>query len=196
MVRQEPRWLVIFDNAPDAAAIGNHLPRNSTGHILITSRDQSWRGVARPLPVAPLAREDSINFLTVRTGRTAPSDREAAKHPADELGDLPLGLEQAGAYIDATSKPIADYLRLFRGNQREMIARGEPATGYEATSLRHGRFRFNRCAINRPSQPICSTSSRPSRPKRFAANGSSRARSICQKRWRRQSTMKLNSTAS
>src|SRR5687768_6540958 len=89
--------------------------------------------MAHPLQVPPLPREDSINFLTERIGRTATSDREAANHLADELGDLPLALEQAGAYIDATSKPIADYLRLFRGKQREMIARGAPATGYEAT---------------------------------------------------------------
>lgn len=133
MAPQEARWLVIFDNATDAASIGKLLPQNSSGHILITSRDRNWRGVAHPLAVAPLAREDSINFLTERIGRTAPSDRDGANQLAEELGDLPLALEQAGAYIDATSKPIADYLRLFRGKQREMIARGQPSTGYEAT---------------------------------------------------------------
>src|SRR5262249_21758992 len=53
---------------------------------------------------------------------------------ADELGDLPLALEQAGAYIETTGKPIADYLRLFRIRPQEMIARGQPATGYEATA--------------------------------------------------------------
>ncbi|MGH9754736.1 MAG: FxSxx-COOH system tetratricopeptide repeat protein [Blastocatellia bacterium] len=133
MTRREARWLVIFDNATDAASIGKLLPQNPNGHILITSRDRNWRGVAHPLAVTPLAREDSINFLTESIGRAAPSDREAAKQLAEELGDLPLALEQAGAYIDATSKPIADYLRLFRGKQRKMIARGQPSTGYEAT---------------------------------------------------------------
>ncbi|MGH9934765.1 MAG: FxSxx-COOH system tetratricopeptide repeat protein [Blastocatellia bacterium] len=127
------RWLIIFDNAPDAPAIGKHLPRNSHGHILITSRDQSWRGVAHPLSVRPLDREDAIEFLLERTGQ---SNRDAANDLADELGDLPLALEQAGAYIETTGKPIADYLRLFRAKQREMIqlgGRGQPAPGYEAT---------------------------------------------------------------
>jgi tetratricopeptide (TPR) repeat protein len=133
MSRQEARWLVIFDNATDSASAGKLLPRNSNGHILITSRDQNWRGVAHPLPLELLPREDSIKFLTERIGRTAPSDREAANHLAQELGDLPLALEQAGAYIDAISKPIDDYLRLFRAKRREMIARGAPVTGYEAT---------------------------------------------------------------
>jgi tetratricopeptide (TPR) repeat protein len=151
MSRQEARWLLIFDNATDAASVGKLLPRNSNGHILITSRDQNWRGVAHPLQVAPLPREDSINFLTERIGRTAPSDREAANHLADELGDLPLALEQAGAYIDATSKPIADYLRLFRSKQREMIARGAPATGYEATIATTWEISFQSLRLESPA---------------------------------------------
>ncbi len=129
-LEQSSRWLVIFDNAPDAGSAPKILPRSSTGHILITSRDQNWRGLARTLPVRTLEREDAVKFLLERTGQ---SDRNAANDLADELGDLPLALEQAGAYIETTGKPIADYLRLFRGKQQEMIARGQPATGYEAT---------------------------------------------------------------
>ena len=132
-LEQSPRWLIIFDNAPGADSVSQILPRSSTGHILITSRDQSWRGVARPLSVRPLDREDAIKFLLERTGQ---SNRDAANDLAGELGDLPLALEQAGAYVETTGKPIADYLRLFRGKQREMIqlgGRGQPATGYEAT---------------------------------------------------------------
>jgi tetratricopeptide (TPR) repeat protein len=53
--------------------------------------------VARPLSVRPLAREDAIKFLLERT---AQSDRAAANDLAEELGDLPLALEQAGAYIE------------------------------------------------------------------------------------------------
>jgi hypothetical protein len=124
------RWVVIFDNAPDAKARPKILPRSSTGHILITSRDQNWRGMAHPLAVTPLVHEDAIKFMLERTGQ---SNRDAANDLADELGDLPLALEQAGAYIDAGSKTIADYLRLFRSKQKEMIARGEPSIGYEAT---------------------------------------------------------------
>jgi tetratricopeptide (TPR) repeat protein len=129
-LEQTSRWLIVFDNALDAGSAREILPRNSTGHILITSRDQNWRAIARPLPVSKLEREDAVKFLLERTGQ---SDRNAANDLADELGDLPLALEQAGAYIETTGKPIADYLRLFRDKQPEMIARGQPATGYEAT---------------------------------------------------------------
>ena len=129
-LEQTSRWLVIFDNAPDAGSAHKILPRSSTGHVLITSRDQNWRGIARPIPVSKLEREDAVNFLLERTSQ---SDRKAADDLADELGDLPLALEQAGAYIETAGKPIADYLSLFRDKQREMIKRGQPATGYEAT---------------------------------------------------------------
>src|SRR5262245_36317712 len=129
-LEQTSRWLVIFDNAPDAGSVSETLPRSSTGHVLITSRDQNWLSLARTFPVRTLERKDAVKFLLERTGQ---SDRNAANDLADELGDLPLALEQAGAYIETTGKTIADYLRLFRSKQREMIKRGQPATGYEAT---------------------------------------------------------------
>lgn len=46
---------------------------------------------------------------------------------AAELGGLPLALEQAAAYMQATSTPLAKYLRLFRVRQADLLARGEAA---------------------------------------------------------------------
>ncbi len=132
-LEQTARWLLVFDNAPDAGSVGRLMPSLSAGHILITSRDRNWGGVARPLQVRPLPREEAIEFLLERT---AQSDRAAANDLAEELGDLPLALEQAAAYIETAGKPIGDYLRLFRAKQQEMIQLGrlgQPASGYEAT---------------------------------------------------------------
>ena len=51
-------------------------------------------------------------------------------HLADTLGGLPLALEQAAAYLQATGDTLASYLALFRQRQAELLARGEPA-GYD-----------------------------------------------------------------
>ena len=43
------------------------------------------------------------------------------------LGGLPLALEQAAAYVQATGATLARYLLLFRDRQADLLARGEVA---------------------------------------------------------------------
>ena len=122
-------WLLVFDNARKAQDVREYLPQNPAGHVLITSRDPSWGGVAKPFEVEVLLREDSIKFLLERTGQ---KDESAAGKLAEQLGDLPLALEQAGAYIETNSKPLAEYLSLFEKRRAELLRRGQPV-GYPDT---------------------------------------------------------------
>jgi tetratricopeptide (TPR) repeat protein len=117
------RWLLIFDNANEPPDVQPYRPRGGGGHVLITSRNQSWRGVAQPLSVTKLPRDQAIAFLLKRTGQ---NDEAAAAKLADALGDLPLALEQAGAYIDETGRSLASYLQLFQTHQKQLLARGKP----------------------------------------------------------------------
>lgn len=116
-------WLLIFDNARRKEDLRGWLPQNRAGHVVITSRDPNWGGVAKPLEVEVLTREDAIEFLLQRTGQ---NDEAAAWPLAEELGDLPLALEQAGAFIETTGKPISEYLALFKTRHGELLQRGKP----------------------------------------------------------------------
>ena len=116
-------WLLVFDNARHADDVREYLPQNRAGHVLITSRDPIWGSVAKPLEVEELPREDSIKFLLERTGQ---EDKTAADKLAAQLGDLPLALEQAGAYIETTGKPLAEYLALFQRSKAELLGRNRP----------------------------------------------------------------------
>jgi hypothetical protein len=98
-LEHNPDWLLIFDNAQDPGEIRNYLPLGGAGHVIITSRNPLWGGVAKLLPARVFDRAESIEFLGKRTGQ---EDNKAADALADELGDLPLALEQAGAYIETT----------------------------------------------------------------------------------------------
>ena len=122
-------WLLVLDNAPGPDFVGDYLPQAPTGHVLITSRDPNWGGVARPLPVQEFPRDQSVEFLLKRTGQ---SDEEAADTLAEALGDLPLALEQVGAYIEETGITLANYLELFQVRSGELLSRGRPP-GYQAT---------------------------------------------------------------
>jgi hypothetical protein len=123
LARSRAGWLLVFDNAPDLASVEAFLPPAGPGLVLITSQSQHWpAGWAMQVPV--LEPEVAAQFLTVRTGD---GDQSAALELASELGGLPLALEQAAAYMQATSTALARYLALFRERQADLLARGEAA---------------------------------------------------------------------
>ncbi len=95
-LEQNAGWLLVFDNVPVPEDVRERLPRGQTGHVIVTSRNPNWGGVASPLSVQLWDRNESVDFLLKRTQQ---DDQEGADALADALGDLPLALEQAAAYI-------------------------------------------------------------------------------------------------
>src|SRR4029077_16619978 len=103
-------WLLVFDNAPDRGSVAPFVPPAGRGRVLITSRNQIWPpGQALDVPV--LDPQVAAEFLV---GRTGDADRRAALELAGELGGLPLALEGAAAYTQASGDSLAGYLSLFR----------------------------------------------------------------------------------
>ena len=120
-------WLLIFDNAQDPGEIRNYLPLGGAGHVIITSRNPLWGSVAKLLPARVFERAESIAFLGKRTGQ---EDKKAADALADELGDLPLALEQAGAYIETTGISLTEYQELFQSRRKELWVDESPPPDY------------------------------------------------------------------
>lgn len=101
------RWLLVFDNAGAPDEIGPLLPA-AGGHVLVTTRDDTWPSVGRAIEVDVFSRPESIEFLQ-RRGRGISFDD--ADQLADRLGDLPLVLEQVAAMQSATGTAVQEYLR-------------------------------------------------------------------------------------
>lgn len=118
-----PNWLLVFDNARKHEEIDLYLPAG--GHVIITSRNPDWRTIADPLPVGTLRPEDAVDFLHKRSGQ---HDQRASTELVEELGWLPLAVEQAAAYIEVNNKPISDYLSLFRKHRQQLLKRGQPVS--------------------------------------------------------------------
>jgi tetratricopeptide (TPR) repeat protein len=135
-LEHNPGWLLIFDNAQQPRDLHDpanperqYLPSSPTGHVIITSRNPQWGGIARSFPVKPFERPESIRFLSDRTGQR---DDRATDLLAEQLGDLPLALEQAGAYIAETpGSTIAKYLDLFQKRHAELLNHGKPLLDYK-----------------------------------------------------------------
>jgi Domain of unknown function (DUF4062)/Tetratricopeptide repeat len=122
-------WLVIFDNVPDSAAVVEFLPGAGGGHVLVTSRNSAWQGIADPIAVELLSLESAVGLLLSRSGDP---DKHAAARLAEALGRLPLALEQAAAYAGAQQLSLAEYLGLFSRRRDELLALGRPLA-YQGT---------------------------------------------------------------
>jgi hypothetical protein len=92
------------------------------GHVLITSRNPVWGGLAGKIPVDVLPRAEAVALLRRRVDGLG---EHLADRLAGELGDLPLALEQAAAYLERTGVPPAAYLDQFRTRRARMLALGE-----------------------------------------------------------------------
>jgi hypothetical protein len=113
-------WLIIFDNATNVNDIRPWLPVG-TGHVLITSRHPAWRSLATRVDVDVLSRSESVAFLDAYMPGTSP---QVAEQLAAELGDLPLALGQAAAYLESSEIPPGTYLERFRQRRGQMLSKG------------------------------------------------------------------------
>ena len=134
LARAAAGWIVVFDNVPDLAAVEAFLPPAGPGRVLVTSQSQHWPA-GWDLEVPVLGAEVAARFLVNRTGDV---DQGAALELAEELGGLPLALEQAAAYMQATGTPLVRYLPLFRARQADLLTRGEAAGHREHTAATLG----------------------------------------------------------
>jgi tetratricopeptide (TPR) repeat protein len=124
------RWLLLFDNAPDPNALRPYLPLGAAGHVLITSRNPNWRGIASGFSLAVMDPSEAVAFLAKRTGGV---DREGIALLAAALGYLPLALEQAGAYMEETGRDARSYIELVQRHRRELLGRGSRSSDYSDT---------------------------------------------------------------
>ncbi|MDF6046376.1 FxSxx-COOH system tetratricopeptide repeat protein [Streptomyces sp. JH14] len=111
-------WLLVFDNAEDIEAVRSYFPNGGPGKIIITSRNREWERVATPLSVDVFDRDESVTLLQRRARGLSADD---AGRLAEALGDLPLAVEQAGAWHAATGMPVDEYLALLEERRPEIL---------------------------------------------------------------------------
>ncbi len=135
-----PGWLLVLDNVEEMTLLQDALPTRGSGRILLTTRAQALPGVARLAQVQSLPTEEAAHFLLRRAQRLAPEAPLSAAPPeqqqdaraiAQELGGLPLALDQAGAYIEETGCALADYLTIYRQHRKAALShRGATASDH------------------------------------------------------------------
>ncbi|MFY1583824.1 FxSxx-COOH system tetratricopeptide repeat protein [Micromonospora sp. WMMD734] len=100
------RWLLIMDNADEVEGVLPYVP-DGRGHVLITSRNLQWIERAATVQVDVFKRPESIQHLMERV----PNMRaEQADRVASLLGDLPIAVTAAAAWLADTGHSVDDYL--------------------------------------------------------------------------------------
>ncbi len=142
-LQTQSEWLLVLDNAdenPDEEKgtetedkdlrVDRLLAILKGGHILLTTRVQSVANLAQNFPLEEMQPEEGAQLLLLQSNqRSSPAILESA-HAADReeaialsklLGGLPLALEQARAYIEATRCGLTGYRQLYEESRKELL---------------------------------------------------------------------------
>lgn len=115
-------WLLVLDKANNLELAREYAPRETRGHILLTTRAHAGGVGPRLIPLETLQVEDAADFLLRRAGilprgevadPVSAADRAAALELARALGGLPLALDQAGAYMEEQQCGPGEYLEAY-----------------------------------------------------------------------------------
>ncbi|MEV6303182.1 FxSxx-COOH system tetratricopeptide repeat protein [Actinoplanes sp. NPDC051861] len=123
-------WLLVLDNVESLDDITGLLGLvTGRGHVLVTTRRNlgaRWRALGmRALHLEVLERPASVRLLLELTGF---DDPDGARRLAARLGDLPLGLQQAAAYISQhDGMSFDDYIVLL--TEKFFRTAGDPGEG-------------------------------------------------------------------
>lgn len=131
-LQEHSNWLLILDNADEPDQIIPFLPQAISGHVLFTTRTTALRrlGIANPIVIETFSPELGALFLLRRGGlllpdatldQALPQDQTAAFQIVQELGGLPLALDQAGAYLEATGTSLESYQRIYQQHRVDLL---------------------------------------------------------------------------
>ncbi|MEU0394502.1 FxSxx-COOH system tetratricopeptide repeat protein, partial [Streptomyces sp. NPDC006208] len=144
-LRTRGRWLLVFDNAEDPAALAPYLP-GGHGHVLITTRNPHWHNQAVAVEVDAFARTESLALLQARVPGLGEAD---ADRLAKELEGLPLALVQAAALL-ADGLTLPQYLDLLKKRISEVLDKGRP-NGYPVSLAAQIRLSTGHLADTQPA---------------------------------------------
>jgi tetratricopeptide (TPR) repeat protein len=144
--RPYDRWLLIFDNADEPGEVKDFFP-GGPGHVIVTSRNPAWSQVAEPVAIDVFSRAESLDYLRRRVQSLSDED---ATLVADSLGDLPLAIEQAGAWLAATGMAATEYVDQIEAQFAATMALSQP-TSYPTSVAVTYRLSFDRLKTQSPA---------------------------------------------
>ncbi|XP_053406876.1 uncharacterized protein LOC128559415 [Mercenaria mercenaria] len=131
----QDRWLLVIDNADIEEIRGSmkelllgSWKRKSKGHIIITSRREAEEAgeefnvkLKDCITLDVLTKHESVYFMTIRSGCKNDKNDDSLELLIEELGGLPLALEQAAAHIKTLHCTFKEYLEKFNRKRLKIL---------------------------------------------------------------------------
>jgi hypothetical protein len=134
-LREHRGWLLILDNADDLGMVRDFLPGTDTGHVLLTTRAWAMGRLAKRIELDRMEQAEGTLFLLRRVSilqaddpldKASSQEQKHALAIVQAMDELPLALDQAGAYIEETGCGLAGYLTRYQQHRKDLLkARGE-----------------------------------------------------------------------
>jgi tetratricopeptide (TPR) repeat protein len=132
-------WLFVLDNADDLELyfdlnpsatkrnhllISNFLPRNANGFIITTTRDkrigQRLTDRDEEIIIKPLAARDAEQLLQSKIPRIENGSDEHGQILVEILGNIPLAITQAAAFIQENSMTVQTYILELKASDSDL----------------------------------------------------------------------------
>ena len=124
-LRQKQNWLLVIDNLDNIEIMKDFLPGSGPQkHTIITTRNPNAAGIpAEGIEVPLLESDDAVDLLSIlSTIAIAPNSPEKihADKIIQNLGNLPLAIEQAAAYVREAAGNLATFLEEYDKSSKEL----------------------------------------------------------------------------
>ncbi|MFE0424936.1 tetratricopeptide repeat protein [Streptomyces sp. NPDC058953] len=134
-LRAHQDWLLVLDDASSPGDLSAVLGLPTGRYVITSRRSTGWRRLARPLTLAPLPPDAATELLAHTVEPDGIEDERELRELAEELGHLPLALEQAAAYMESTAIGPGTYRERLRRYPARMYA-STPAGSDEVDNQR------------------------------------------------------------
>ena len=155
-------WLLVLDNAEDPADLDPYLGRLTTGQVVITTRRDlpgaTWAPHCGWTRSPPRRRWASCREITGSTETTGLASL------TEELGYLPLALQQAGAYLTPTRTSPIDYLAELQQDPAGVLAAATPGDPQQRTIAQLWSVTLSAVPTRRPARGAPAAHPRVLRP--------------------------------
>ncbi|BCL83222.1 tetratricopeptide repeat protein [Ktedonobacteria bacterium brp13] len=158
-LNEHNEWLLIFDNIEDLGLIKPFMSVAHNGAILLTTRLQNLGSIAQTINLEPMTQDEGSSFLLRRSKLSSlddgavslpPLEIQAAQTIVALMDGLPLALDQAGAYIDATQCNLQDYLQLFQTSWQRLLDERDAHSDHLLSVSRTFTLAFEQVKRNSP----------------------------------------------
>ena len=127
---QHTDWLLIIDNIEEFSLLREFVPFKRRGHIILTTCSQSTGPFVQRIDLQKMEPVEGALFLLRRAKYIGPQDSLEHASPADRamaaeisqfLDNLPLALDQAGAYIEEAACSLSHYFCLLQSYRAVLL---------------------------------------------------------------------------